>query len=97
MDENIATEDALDIDCDGGDSNVEGDKFELHINSNETEYSIEEYAITNEGNVDKLSRKNFLKVTARGSMEVIDEIAVDNNMRFEGFRIPSTSDDYVPS
>ena len=50
IDENITTEDALDIDSDGGDSNIKGDEFELHINSNETDYSIEEYSITGEGN-----------------------------------------------
>ena len=34
IDEYIATEDALDIYGDGGDSNVEGDEFELHMNAN---------------------------------------------------------------
>ena len=38
IDEDIATEDALVIDDDGGDSDVEGDEFELHMNENETEY-----------------------------------------------------------
>ena len=40
IDEDISTEDALDIDGDGGDSDVRGDEFELHTNKNETEYSI---------------------------------------------------------
>ena len=71
IDEDIATEDALDIDGDGGDSDVEGDEFELHMNTNETAYSIEEYTITGEGSVDKGAHKNFLTVTARGYMEVI--------------------------
>ena len=37
IDEDIATEDALKIDGDGGDSDVEGDEFQLHMNANETE------------------------------------------------------------
>ena len=36
IDEDISTEDALDIDDDGGDSDVEGYEFELHMNTNET-------------------------------------------------------------
>ena len=32
--------------------------------------------------MDKGSHKNFLKVIARGSMEVIGEIAVDNSISF---------------
>ena len=36
IDEDIATEDALDIDGDGEDSDAEGDDFELHMNENET-------------------------------------------------------------
>ena len=67
------------------------------MNENETEYSIEEYAITVEGNIEKGSHKNFLKLTARGSMEVIGEIAVENIMIFEGFKIPSNPDDYITS
>ena len=94
-----STEDTLDIDGDRGDSDVdvEGDEFELHMNANETEYYIEDDAITGEGNVERGAHKNFLKVTARGSMEVIGKIAVDNSMSFEGVKIPSTPDDYVPS
>ena len=38
-----------------------------------------------------------MNVTARGSMEVIGEISVENSMIFEGFKIPSTPDYYVPS
>ena len=53
IDEDITTEDALDIDSDLGDSDVKGDEFELHMNENETEYYVEEYAITGEGNVEK--------------------------------------------
>ena len=41
--------------------------------------------------------KNFLKVKDRGSMEAIGKIAVGNSMSFEGVKIPSTPDDYVPS
>ena len=41
--------------------------------------------------------KSFLKVKYRGYMEVVDEISVDNSMSFEGVKIPSTPDDYVPS
>ena len=55
----------------------------MHINENETEYSIDRYAITCDGNVGKGPHKNFLKVTASGSMEVIGKIAVDNMMSFE--------------
>ena len=40
IDEDIATEDALDINGDGGYSDVEADEFELHMNENETEYYI---------------------------------------------------------
>ena len=69
----------------------------LHMNANETEFSIEEDAITGEGNVEKGAHKNFLKVTACGYMEVIGEISVDDSMRFEGVKIPSTPDNYVPS
>ena len=36
IDEEISTEDVLDIDGDGGDRDVEGDEFDLHINENET-------------------------------------------------------------
>ena len=97
IDKDIDNEDALDIDGDGVDSNVEGDEFELHMNSNETEYSIEEYSITGEGNVQKVSHKNFMKVTDCGYMEVIGEIAVENSMSFQGFKIPNTPYDYVPS
>ena len=71
IDEDISTEDALDIDGDGGDSNIEGDEFELHVNTNETEYSIEEYAITGEDNVERVSHKEFMRVKAHGYMEVI--------------------------
>ena len=95
--EYIATEDALDIDGDGGDSDVEGDEFELHMNANETEYSVEDDAITGEGNLERGSHNNFLNVTYRGSMEVIGEKSVENSTRFEGVKIPSTPDDYVPS
>ena len=96
IDEYVATEDALDIDGYGGDRNAEGDEFELHTNSNETEYSVEDDAITGEGNVEKGYNKKFLKVTARGSMETIGEIDVNNSTSFEGVKIPSTLDDYVP-
>ena len=51
IDEYIATEDALDIYGDGGDRYVEGDYFELHMNENETEYSVDDDAITGEVNV----------------------------------------------
>ena len=51
IDGDIATEYALDIDGDGGDSDVKGDECELHMNANETECSIEEDSITGEGNV----------------------------------------------
>ena len=54
-------------------------------------------AITSEGNVDKVAPKNFIKVKARGSMEVIGKIAVKNITSFEGVKIPSTPDNYVPS
>ena len=67
------------------------------MNANETEYSIEEDTITGEGNVEKVSHKKFLKVISCGSMDVIGKIAVENSMRFEGVKIPSTPDDYVPS
>ena len=40
------------------------------MNANETEYSIEEDAITGEGNMKKRPHKNVLKVTASASMEV---------------------------
>ena len=40
IDEEIATKNALEIDGDGGDSNVEGDEFQLHINANKTEYQM---------------------------------------------------------
>ena len=43
IDEAIANEDAMDIDSDGGDRDVKGDEIELHMNANETEYSIDEY------------------------------------------------------
>lgn len=32
-----------------------------------------------------------------GSTEVVGEIAADNSMSLEGFKIPSTPYDYVPS
>ena len=50
IDKYIATEDALDIDDDGGDINVEEGEFDLHMNAHETEYSVEDDAITGEGN-----------------------------------------------
>ena len=37
IDEDIATEDALDIDGNGGDSYVKGDEFKFHMNENEIE------------------------------------------------------------
>ena len=40
IDEYIITQDALEIDCDGGDSDVKIYEFELHINANETEYYV---------------------------------------------------------
>ena len=40
IDEDITTEYALEIYGDGGDSDVKRDEFELHMNSNENEYSI---------------------------------------------------------
>ena len=67
------------------------------MNANETEYSVEDDAITGEGNVEKGSHKNFLKATACGSMEVIGKIAVKNSMSFEGVKIPITPYDYLPS
>ena len=97
IDEDISTEDALDINGDVGESDVEGDEFELQMNANETEYSIEEDSITGEGNVEKGYRKNFMKVIACGYMELRGEIDVDNSMRFEVVEILSTPDDYVPS
>ena len=68
IDEYISTEDALDIDGGGGDRDVKGDEFELHMNENETEYYIEDYSVTGEDNVDRGSHKKFLKVTSRGSI-----------------------------
>ena len=97
IDEYIATEDALYIYGDGGDSDVKGDDFKFNINANETEYFVEDYEITGERNLEKVSHKNFLKVTDHGSMEGIGKIAVCNSMIFEGVKIPSTPDDYVPS
>ena len=47
--------------------------------------------------MEKGPHKNFLKVTARLSMEVIGKIAVENSMSFEGVKIPSTPNYYVPS
>ena len=38
IDEDITTDDALEIDGDGGDRYIEGDEFELHMNANETGY-----------------------------------------------------------
>ena len=67
------------------------------MNEYETKYSIEDYAITGEGNVERGSHKNFIKVTARGSMEVIGEISVDNSMSFEVVKITSTTDYYESS
>ena len=46
--------------------------------------------------MEKGPHKKFLKVTARGSMDMIGKIAVDNSMSFERVKIPSTPDDYVP-
>ena len=57
------------------------------MNENETEYSIEEYAITVEGNIEKGSHKNFLKLTARGSMEYSVSFAFMYNSNYS----PSTS------
>ena len=37
IDEDISTEDALDIDGNGGDSYVKGDEFKFHMNENEIE------------------------------------------------------------
>ena len=71
IDEDIATTDALDINGDGGDSDVEGDEYALYMNANETEYFLEDDAITGEGNVERGAHKNSLGATARGSMEVI--------------------------
>ena len=64
IDEYISTEDALEIDGDGGDSDVNGDEFKLHMNVNETEYPVLDYAITGEGNVEIGSHKNILKFTS---------------------------------
>ena len=47
--------------------------------------------------MEKGAHTKVLKVKARGSMKVIGEIAVENSMRFEGVKIPSTPDDYIPS
>ena len=47
--------------------------------------------------MEKGSHKNFMKVTASGSMEVIGKISVENSMSFEGVKIPSKPDVYVPS
>ena len=97
IDEDIATEDALDINGDEGDSDVKVDEFQLHMNANETEYSVEDDAITCEENVEKGSDKKILKAKACGSMQVIGKITVDNSMSFEGVKIPITPDSYVPS
>ena len=67
------------------------------MNANETEYSIEEDAITGEGNMKKRPHKNVLKVTASASMEVTGKNICGNSIRFEGVKIPSTSDDYLLS
>ena len=82
IDEGISTEYALDINGGGGDSDVKGDEFELYMNANGSECSIEEDFIPCEGNVEKGAHKNFLKVTVCVSMEVIGEIDVENSMRF---------------
>ena len=66
------------------------------MNANESEYSVEEYTITGQGNEEKGPHKKFLKVKASGSIEVIGKLAVDNSISFEGVKIPSTPDDYVP-
>ena len=36
IDEEISTEDILDINGDGGDRDIKGDEFDLHMNANET-------------------------------------------------------------
>ena len=67
------------------------------MNANETESYVDYDAIAGKGNVQKVSYKNYLKVTDHGSMEVVSEIAVGNSMNFESVKIPSTPDYYVPS
>ena len=47
--------------------------------------------------MNKVSHKNFLKVEARGPMEVIGKIAVYNSTSFGGVKIHSTPYYYVPS
>ena len=47
--------------------------------------------------MEKGPHKNFLKVSALGSMDSIGKIDVENFMIFEGVKIPCTPDDYVPS
>ena len=47
--------------------------------------------------MEKGSHKNFLKVIARGSMEMVGGIAVDDIMSFEGVKITSMPDYYLPS
>ena len=66
------------------------------MNANETEYSVEDDFITGKFNVEKGSRKNFLKVKAHESMLLIGEIAVDNSKSFDGVKILSTPYGYVP-
>ena len=44
------------------------------MNSNETEYSVEDDTIAGEVNVEKVYHKNSLKVTSCGSMEVIGKL-----------------------
>ena len=78
--EDIATEGAMDINVGREDRNFEGDEFELHMNTNETENSKEDDAITVEGNMERGTHNKFLMLTSYGSMDVIGEIAVDNNM-----------------
>ena len=39
------------------------------------------------GNMERGSEKNYMRVTYRGYMEVIGEIAVDNCVSFEGVKL----------
>jgi hypothetical protein len=88
---------------DGGDSDINGDQFELHNDA--LEDGKKHDGMNHRGKEEEkgVFGKNDLKAIARGSMEVIGTIDTDDNtsvrtseMIFDGIKIPGTPDDFKP-
>ena len=96
IEEQIKKLNEMDTEGDGGDSDVEGEELEYHSDA-VVDNNFKELA----GDVPNGQHKSFLKVTLRGSTDVIGEIStvrdgeVSHNL-LQKVKLPGPPDDFVP-